>query len=83
MRVIAVKSNCSLLFEVNAVSPSPLQSLFSAWLAQKEEALSEVQTSNFTDPSEMNTNVRRLAVSRVPVVGSCYAAFIAAVRCRE
>ncbi|XP_030260150.1 dystrophin isoform X6 [Sparus aurata] len=38
------------------------QSLFRAWLAEKEEALSEVQTSNFKDPSEMNTNVRRLAV---------------------
>ncbi|XP_067339079.1 utrophin isoform X3 [Channa argus] len=37
------------------------QSLFSAWLAEKEAALSEVQTSNFKDPSEMNTNVRRLA----------------------
>ncbi|XP_067428603.1 utrophin isoform X3 [Thunnus thynnus] len=37
------------------------QSLFRAWLAEKEEALSEVQTSNFKDPSEMNTNVRRLA----------------------
>ncbi|XP_075939713.1 utrophin isoform X2 [Anarhichas minor] len=38
------------------------QSLFLAWLAEKEEALSEVQTSNFKDPSEMNTNVRRLAI---------------------
>uniref|UniRef100_A0A671WPI1 Utrophin n=1 Tax=Sparus aurata TaxID=8175 RepID=A0A671WPI1_SPAAU len=38
------------------------QVLFRAWLAEKEEALSEVQTSNFKDPSEMNTNVRRLAV---------------------
>nr|XP_033503851.1 dystrophin isoform X5 [Epinephelus lanceolatus] len=38
------------------------QSLFGAWLAEKEEALSEVQTSNFKDPSEMNTNVRRLAI---------------------
>ncbi|XP_058469744.1 utrophin isoform X4 [Solea solea] len=37
------------------------QSLFRAWLAEKEEALSEVQTSNFKDPSEMNTNVRLLA----------------------
>uniref|UniRef100_A0A8C4GNV1 Utrophin n=1 Tax=Dicentrarchus labrax TaxID=13489 RepID=A0A8C4GNV1_DICLA len=33
------------------------QSLFRAWLAEKEEALSEVQTSNFKDPSEMNTNI--------------------------
>ncbi|KAM6905771.1 utrophin [Lycodopsis pacificus] len=38
------------------------QCLFLAWLAEKEEALSEVQTSNFKDPSEMNTNVRRLAI---------------------
>ncbi|KAM9339039.1 utrophin isoform 1-T1 [Symphorus nematophorus] len=38
------------------------QSLFKMWLAEKEEALSEVQTSNFKDPSEMNTNVRRLAI---------------------
>ncbi|XP_054474756.1 utrophin isoform X1 [Anoplopoma fimbria] len=38
------------------------QSLFQAWLAEKEEALSEVQTSNFNDPSEINTNVRRLAI---------------------
>ncbi|XP_029281706.1 LOW QUALITY PROTEIN: utrophin [Cottoperca gobio] len=38
------------------------QSLFRAWLAENEEALSEVQTSNFKDPSEMNTNVRRLAI---------------------
>ncbi|XP_034435041.1 dystrophin isoform X4 [Hippoglossus hippoglossus] len=38
------------------------QSLFREWLAEKEEALSEVQTSNFKDPSEMNTNVRRLAI---------------------
>uniref|UniRef100_A0A3Q3G3A5 Utrophin n=1 Tax=Labrus bergylta TaxID=56723 RepID=A0A3Q3G3A5_9LABR len=37
-------------------------SLFREWLAEKEEALSEVQTSNFKDPSEMNTNVRRLAI---------------------
>ncbi|TDH00467.1 hypothetical protein EPR50_G00188590 [Perca flavescens] len=38
------------------------QSLFRAWLAEKEEALSEVQTVNFKDPSEMNTNVRQLAI---------------------
>uniref|UniRef100_A0A8D0ABQ3 Utrophin n=1 Tax=Sander lucioperca TaxID=283035 RepID=A0A8D0ABQ3_SANLU len=38
------------------------QSLFRAWLAEKEEALSEVQTGNFKDPSEMNTNVRQLAI---------------------
>uniref|UniRef100_A0A673A2L1 Utrophin n=1 Tax=Sphaeramia orbicularis TaxID=375764 RepID=A0A673A2L1_9TELE len=33
------------------------QSLFRVWLAEKEEALSEVQTSNFKDQSEMNTNI--------------------------
>ncbi|XP_053737339.1 dystrophin isoform X2 [Synchiropus splendidus] len=38
------------------------QNVFRAWLAEKEDALSEVQTSNFRDPSEMNTNVRRLAI---------------------
>ncbi|KAM3602596.1 uncharacterized protein V6R79_007126 [Siganus canaliculatus] len=38
------------------------QSLFREWLAEKEEALSEVQTSNFKDPGEMNTNVRQLAI---------------------
>ncbi|XP_075869628.1 utrophin isoform X3 [Nelusetta ayraudi] len=38
------------------------QSLFREWLAEKEEALSEVRTSNFKDPGEMNTNVRRLAI---------------------
>ncbi|XP_076011058.1 utrophin-like isoform X2 [Genypterus blacodes] len=37
------------------------QSLFSAWLAEKEEILNEVQTSNFKDPSEVNANVRQLA----------------------
>ncbi|KAM4522124.1 utrophin isoform 2-T2 [Odontesthes bonariensis] len=38
------------------------QSLFRAWLAEKEEALNEVQTSNFKDSSEINTNVRLLAI---------------------
>ncbi|XP_068198088.1 utrophin isoform X3 [Antennarius striatus] len=38
------------------------QSLFRVWLAEKEEALSEVQTSNFKNPSEMNANVRQLAI---------------------
>uniref|UniRef100_A0A3B3VHB4 Calponin-homology (CH) domain-containing protein n=1 Tax=Poecilia latipinna TaxID=48699 RepID=A0A3B3VHB4_9TELE len=32
------------------------------WLAEKEEALSHVQTSNFRDPSEMNANVRQLTI---------------------
>ncbi|XP_023808856.1 utrophin isoform X3 [Oryzias latipes] len=38
------------------------QSLFTEWLAEKEEALNEVQTRNFKDSSEMNTNVRQLAI---------------------
>ncbi|XP_028294918.1 utrophin isoform X3 [Gouania willdenowi] len=38
------------------------QTLFRLWLSEKEEALNEVQTSNFKDPSELNANVRRLAV---------------------
>ncbi|KAI5096115.1 utrophin [Silurus meridionalis] len=37
------------------------QNLFRAWLEEKEKALSEVQTSDFRDPGEINTNVRRLA----------------------
>ncbi|TSL61145.1 Utrophin [Bagarius yarrelli] len=37
------------------------QNLFRAWLAEKEKALSEAQTSDFKDPSEINANVRRLA----------------------
>uniref|UniRef100_A0A673MNL9 Utrophin-like n=1 Tax=Sinocyclocheilus rhinocerous TaxID=307959 RepID=A0A673MNL9_9TELE len=37
------------------------QSLFGSWLADKEKALSEVQTSDFKDPSEINASVRRLA----------------------
>uniref|UniRef100_A0A3B4A8T2 Utrophin n=1 Tax=Periophthalmus magnuspinnatus TaxID=409849 RepID=A0A3B4A8T2_9GOBI len=36
-------------------------SLFREWLAEKEEALNKVQTSNFKDQSEMNTNLRQLA----------------------
>lgn len=68
--------NVYQVIEIDAVFPPLLQSFFRAWLAEKEEALSEVQTSNFKDPSEMNTNVRRLAVSGVPVLGSCYAAII-------
>ncbi|KAM9703806.1 utrophin isoform 2-T3 [Menidia menidia] len=38
------------------------QSLFRVWLAEKEEALNAVQTSNFKDPTEINTNVRLLAI---------------------
>uniref|UniRef100_A0A4W5P5S0 Utrophin n=1 Tax=Hucho hucho TaxID=62062 RepID=A0A4W5P5S0_9TELE len=38
------------------------QSLFQAWLTDKEAALGEVQTNAFKDPGEMNANVRRLAL---------------------
>ncbi|XP_061603064.1 utrophin isoform X1 [Cololabis saira] len=38
------------------------QSLFRAWLSEKEEALNEVQTGDFKDSSEMNMNVRQLAI---------------------
>ncbi|XP_033874683.3 dystrophin-like isoform X3 [Acipenser ruthenus] len=37
------------------------QRLFKAWLTEKEEALSKVQTRHFKDPSDINVNVRRLA----------------------
>uniref|UniRef100_A0A671MZL2 Utrophin-like n=1 Tax=Sinocyclocheilus anshuiensis TaxID=1608454 RepID=A0A671MZL2_9TELE len=37
------------------------QSLFGSWLAEKEKTLSEVQTSDFKDPSEINASVRSLA----------------------
>lgn len=49
-----------------------MQSLFRAWLAEKEEALNEVQNSNFRDPNKMNTNVRHLAVSCVKLLQSLY-----------
>ncbi|RXM34129.1 Utrophin [Acipenser ruthenus] len=39
-----------------------LQRLFKAWLTEKEEALSKVQTRHFKDPSDINVNVRRLAM---------------------
>ncbi|KAI1897629.1 hypothetical protein AGOR_G00085230 [Albula goreensis] len=38
------------------------QCLFKAWLTEKEETVSKVQTSNFKDPNEMNANVRSLAI---------------------
>uniref|UniRef100_A0A3B5L058 Utrophin n=1 Tax=Xiphophorus couchianus TaxID=32473 RepID=A0A3B5L058_9TELE len=38
------------------------QSLIREWLAEKEDALNQVQTSNFRDPSEMNANVRQLTI---------------------
>lgn len=64
--------SCSILllplkhFQCNSYksfSASLLQSLFRAWLVEKEEALNEVQNSNFRDPNKMNTNVLHLAVS--------------------
>ncbi|MED6277334.1 hypothetical protein CHARACLAT_012327, partial [Characodon lateralis] len=38
------------------------QSLIRAWLSEKEEALNQVQTCNFRDPSEINANVRQLTI---------------------
>lgn len=49
-----------------------LQSLFSIWLVEKEEALNEVKTSNFKDSAEINMNVRQLAVSITPVCFGCW-----------
>lgn len=49
-----------------------LQSLFSIWLVEKEEALNEVKTSNFKDSAEINMNVRKLAVSITPVCFGCW-----------
>lgn len=49
---------------------STLQSLFRAWLDEKEKALNEVKTNNFKDSGEINTNVRQLAVSIRPVLCS-------------
>uniref|UniRef100_A0A8B9NN47 Calponin-homology (CH) domain-containing protein n=1 Tax=Accipiter nisus TaxID=211598 RepID=A0A8B9NN47_9AVES len=39
------------------------QCLLKAWLTEKEEALSKVQTSNFKDQADLSVNVRKLAVS--------------------
>uniref|UniRef100_A0A8B9ZYG3 Utrophin n=1 Tax=Anas zonorhyncha TaxID=75864 RepID=A0A8B9ZYG3_9AVES len=39
------------------------QCLLKAWLTEKEEALSKVQTSNFKDQTDLSVNVRKLAVS--------------------
>uniref|UniRef100_S4R7T6 Dystrophin n=1 Tax=Petromyzon marinus TaxID=7757 RepID=S4R7T6_PETMA len=38
------------------------QVLFDAWLTEKEDALSKVQTGNFKDQAEMVANVRKLAI---------------------
>lgn len=43
--------------------PFNLQCLLKAWLTEKEEALSKVQTSNFKDQTDLSVNVRKLAVS--------------------
>ncbi|NXN99803.1 UTRO protein, partial [Rhinopomastus cyanomelas] len=40
------------------------QCLLKAWLTEKEEALSRVQTGNFRDPAELTVNVRKLAILR-------------------
>uniref|UniRef100_A0A8B9GA02 Utrophin n=1 Tax=Amazona collaria TaxID=241587 RepID=A0A8B9GA02_9PSIT len=39
-----------------------LQCLLKAWLTEKEEALSKVQTSNFKDQTDLSVNVRKLAI---------------------
>ncbi|NXY90493.1 UTRO protein, partial [Alcedo cyanopectus] len=38
------------------------QCLLKAWLSEKEEALSRVQTSHFKDQAELSLNVRKLAI---------------------
>ncbi|NWY38375.1 UTRO protein, partial [Sylvia atricapilla] len=38
------------------------QCLLKAWLTEKEEALSKVQTSNFKDQTDLSVNVRKLAI---------------------
>ncbi|CAN8203897.1 unnamed protein product, partial [Coccothraustes coccothraustes] len=38
------------------------QCLLQAWLTEKEEALSKVQTSNFKDQTDLSVNVRKLAI---------------------
>ncbi|NWU96524.1 UTRO protein, partial [Upupa epops] len=38
------------------------QCLLKAWLTEKEEALSKVQTSNFKDQADLTVNVRKLAI---------------------
>ncbi|XP_032538254.1 utrophin isoform X4 [Chiroxiphia lanceolata] len=38
------------------------QCLLKAWLIEKEEALSKVQTSNFKDQTDLSVNVRKLAI---------------------
>ncbi|KFO07584.1 Utrophin, partial [Balearica regulorum gibbericeps] len=38
------------------------QCLLKAWLTEKEEALSKVQTSNFRDQTDLSVNVRKLAI---------------------
>ncbi|XP_071405486.1 utrophin isoform X5 [Pithys albifrons albifrons] len=38
------------------------QCLLNAWLTEKEEALSKVQTTNFKDQTDLSVNVRKLAI---------------------
>uniref|UniRef100_A0A803XUG6 Dystrophin n=1 Tax=Meleagris gallopavo TaxID=9103 RepID=A0A803XUG6_MELGA len=38
------------------------QCLFDAWLSEKEDALSKIQTSDFKDENEMLTSLRKLAI---------------------
>ncbi|NXH62961.1 UTRO protein, partial [Rhabdornis inornatus] len=38
------------------------QCLLKAWLTEKEDALSKVQTSNFKDQTDLSVNVRKLAI---------------------
>ncbi|KAM9195436.1 utrophin [Mergus octosetaceus] len=38
------------------------QCLLKAWLTEKEEALSKVQTTNFKDQTDLSVNVRKLAI---------------------
>ncbi|XP_048786935.1 dystrophin isoform X4 [Lagopus muta] len=38
------------------------QCLFDAWLTEKEDALSKIQTSDFKDENEMLTSLRKLAI---------------------
>ncbi|KAF6116910.1 utrophin [Phyllostomus discolor] len=54
----------SRLQEINMLWQELLeeQCLLKAWLTEKEEALSKVQTSNFRDQKELSVSVRRLAI---------------------
>ncbi|OXB67291.1 hypothetical protein ASZ78_010715 [Callipepla squamata] len=45
-----------------AILEEQLQCLLKAWLTEKEDALSKVQTSNFRDQIDLSVNVRKLAI---------------------